>query len=98
MLLKGPVTIIAAPDGRIALHPAVYHQAAPWLATAGAGDVLAGMITGLLARGVAGFEASCHACWLHVACARAIGPGLIADDLPDALPGILAGIQAGLAI
>lgn len=93
VLLKGPVTVIAAPDDRLALHPAVYHQAAPWLATAGAGDVLAGMITGLLARGLPAFEAACHACWLHAAAARTFGPGLTADDLPDALPRLLSDLS-----
>ena len=85
VLLKGADTVIAAPDGRSAVHAAVGDLAAPWLATAGAGDVLAGMITGLLARGHTPFDAACTACWLHAACARDVGPGLIAEDLPEAL-------------
>lgn len=88
VLLKGPETAIAAPSGDTALHLAVGAMAAPWLATAGSGDVLGGIIAGLLARGVAPFEAACAACWLHAAAARAFGPGLIAEDLPDLLPGV----------
>lgn len=86
VLYKGPDTVIAAPDGRAAIHAAAYDRAAPWLATAGSGDVLAGFITGLLARGFAPFDAACTAAWLHVECARSFGPGLIAEDLPDELP------------
>jgi len=95
VLLKGPDTLIAAPDGRSAIHAAVYDRAAPWLATAGAGDVLAGLICGLLARGFDPFEAACTAAWLHVAAARRFGPGLIAEDLPYALPGVLAALPDG---
>ena len=86
VLLKGPDTVIAAPDGRCAVNAAVYDRAAPWLATAGAGDVLAGVICGLLARGFAPFDAACTGAWLHVECARSFGPGLIAEDLPEELP------------
>ncbi|TNC73428.1 NAD(P)H-hydrate dehydratase [Rubellimicrobium roseum] len=86
VLLKGPDTVIASPDGRAAINAAVYDRAAPWLATAGSGDVLAGFIAGLLARGFAPFDAACTAAWLHVECARHFGPGLIAEDLPDELP------------
>ncbi|MEY4983947.1 MAG: hypothetical protein RIR62_2213 [Pseudomonadota bacterium] len=88
VLFKGPDTVIAAPDGRCALHSAQYDRAAPWLATAGAGDVLAGFIAGLLARGFDPFDAACTGAWLHVECARAFGPGLIAEDLPDLLPAV----------
>jgi hydroxyethylthiazole kinase-like uncharacterized protein yjeF len=95
LLLKGPDTLIVAPDGRSAIHAAVYDRAAPWLATAGAGDVLAGLICGLLARGFDPFEAACTAAWLHVEAARRFGPGLIAEDLPDALPGVLAALPDG---
>ena len=63
-------------------------RAAPWLATAGAGDVLAGFITGLLAMGVPPFDAASASAYLHVECARAVGPGLIAEDVPEALPGV----------
>ena len=86
VLYKGPDTVIAAPDGRCAINSAQYDRAAPWLATAGSGDVLAGFITGLLARGYGPFDAACTGAWLHVECAREFGPGLIAEDLPEMLP------------
>ena len=89
VLLKGPDTVIAAPDGTAAVHGAVYDRSAPWLATAGAGDVLAGLIAGLLARGQGAVAAAEAAAWLHVEAARRVGPGLIAEDLPEALPGVL---------
>jgi NAD(P)H-hydrate repair Nnr-like enzyme with NAD(P)H-hydrate dehydratase domain len=96
VLLKGPDTVIADPTGRAAIHAAAYGREAPWLATAGAGDVLAGIITGLLARGFDPMEACEAAAWLHVEAARAFGPGLIAEDLPDALPGVLRGLSRRL--
>ena len=86
VLFKGADTVIAGPDGRCAINSAAYERAAPWLATAGSGDVLAGFITGLLARGFAPFEAACTGAWLHVECARSFGPGLIAEDLAEELP------------
>ena len=86
VLYKGPDTVIATPDGRCAINSAAYDRAAPWLATAGSGDVLAGFITGLLARGFSPFDAACTGAWLHVEAARSFGPGLIAEDLPEALP------------
>lgn len=86
VLYKGPDTVIADPTGRCAINAAVYERAAPWLATAGSGDVLAGFITGLLARGFSPFDAACTGAWLHVECARSFGPGLIAEDLPEELP------------
>nr|WP_205518566.1 NAD(P)H-hydrate dehydratase [Pseudotabrizicola algicola] len=89
VVFKGPDTVIAGPDGRCALHAAQYERAAPWLATAGSGDVLAGFICGLLARGFSPFDAACTAVWLHVEAARAFGPGLIAEDLPETLPQVL---------
>ncbi|GAW36177.1 bifunctional NAD(P)H-hydrate repair enzyme Nnr [Roseovarius sp. A-2] len=89
VLFKGPDTVIAAPDGRCAINSAQYDRASPWLATAGSGDVLAGFITGLLARGMPPVQAARSATWLHVECARAFGPGLIAEDLPEAVPGVL---------
>jgi ADP-dependent NAD(P)H-hydrate dehydratase / NAD(P)H-hydrate epimerase len=86
VLFKGPDTVIADPSGRCAINSAHYERAAPWLATAGSGDVLAGFITGLLARGFGTFDAACTAAWLHVECALSFGPGLIAEDLPEELP------------
>lgn len=86
VLLKGAETMIAEPSGRCAVNLATGPQAAPWLATAGAGDVLAGFIAGLLARGIAPFRAACLGAWLHAECARSFGPGLIAEDLPETLP------------
>jgi hydroxyethylthiazole kinase-like uncharacterized protein yjeF len=86
ILFKGPDTVIASPDGRASINSAQYDRAAPWLATAGSGDVLAGFITGLLARGVVPHQAAETAAWLHVDCALGFGPGLIAEDLPEGLP------------
>lgn len=94
LLLKGPDTVIAAPDGRCAVNSAHYGRAAPWLATAGSGDVLAGFIAGLLARGLGPMAAAEAAAWLHVDCARSFGPGLIAEDLPEELPRVLRGPPA----
>ncbi|MEZ5686121.1 MAG: NAD(P)H-hydrate dehydratase [Paracoccaceae bacterium] len=88
VLLKGAETVIAAPSGEAARHGATGAQAAPWLATAGSGDVLAGIICGLMARGLAPFEAACTGTFLHAAAARRFGPGLIAEDLPEELPGV----------
>lgn len=90
VLFKGVDTVIAQPDGQATVHSARGDRHAPWLATAGSGDVLAGFITGLLARGFAPMRAAELACWLHVSCAKHIGAGLIAEDLPDALPKVLS--------
>ena len=86
VLLKGPDTVIADQTGRCAINSSAYDRAAPWLATAGAGDVLAGFITGLLARGFGPMQAAETAAWLHTECALSFGPGLIAEDLPEELP------------
>lgn len=89
ILLKGAAEVIASPNGTASIHAALYDRSAPWLGTAGAGDVLAGIITGLMASPVA--PSHIHqiveaAAYLHVEAARAFGPGLIAEDLPDCLP------------
>ncbi len=86
VLLKGADTVIASPDGQVSINTATCDDAAPWLATAGSGDVLAGFITGLLARGFEPTDAAQTAVWLHAEAARSFGPGLIAEDLPGELP------------
>jgi ADP-dependent NAD(P)H-hydrate dehydratase / NAD(P)H-hydrate epimerase len=86
VLLKGPETLIAAPDGRFAIN----RHASPWLATAGSGDVLTGLITGLLAQGNAAFEAACIGAWLHGDTGLRGGPGLTADRMADLIPLVLA--------
>ena len=94
VLLKGPDTVIAAPEGRTALNAATYDRAAPWLATAGAGDVLAGIITGLLARKLAPMQAAMTGAALHLEAALEVGPGLIAEDLPEQLPAVFRRLLA----
>ncbi len=93
VLYKGPDTVIAAPDGQCSVNSAHYDRAAPWLATAGSGDVLAGFVTGLLARGLPPMQAAECAAWLHVEAARSFGPGLIAEDLPEQLPAVFCKLE-----
>jgi hydroxyethylthiazole kinase-like uncharacterized protein yjeF len=92
VLLKGVDTVIAQPQGWPIVHAALRERAAPELATAGTGDVLAGLIVGLIARGLPIAEAAADAAWLHVEAARGFGAGLIAEDLPEAMPRVLRGL------
>jgi ADP-dependent NAD(P)H-hydrate dehydratase / NAD(P)H-hydrate epimerase len=84
VVFKGHLTVIAAPSGLVVVN----NHAPPALATAGSGDVLSGMVLGLLAQGMSPFLAACAAVWLHTAAATEFGPGLIATDLPDLLPAV----------
>jgi ADP-dependent NAD(P)H-hydrate dehydratase / NAD(P)H-hydrate epimerase len=90
VLIKGGDTVVAAPDGRASIAA----NAPAYLATAGAGDVLTGMATGLLAEGMPPFAAASAAVWLHGEAAHAVGPGLISEDLPEALPTVYRGLLA----
>lgn len=92
VLLKGSTTVVAEPEGRVVLN----RTGGPWLATAGTGDVLAGVIGGLLAQGLPAFEAAALGAWLHGRLADGTGrDGLIAGDLVEALPATLTRLRAG---
>ena len=90
VLFKGPDTVIAAPDGRAAVNA----NGPPTLATAGSGDVLAGLIVGLLAQRMPPFDAACAGAWLHGRAAQLFGPGLIAEDIAETLPAALRELAA----
>jgi NAD(P)H-hydrate repair Nnr-like enzyme with NAD(P)H-hydrate dehydratase domain len=89
VVYKGPDTLVASPDGRLGFAP----PAPAWLATAGTGDVLAGVVAAMRARGLPAFEAACAAVWLHGRAAEIAGPHMIADDLAEAIPHALASME-----
>jgi NAD(P)H-hydrate epimerase len=93
VLLKGPDTVVAAPGGMASINATT----SPWLATAGTGDVLAGMVLGLLAQAMPPFEAASAAVWLHGKAGSEFGPGLIAEDIPETLPKVLSALHPGPA-
>lgn len=88
VILKGPRTVIASPDGRIVVNV----HASPYLASAGTGDVLAGLLAGLIAQAMPPFEACCAAVWIHGDAARRFGPGMVTSDIPNLVPSILGDI------
>ena len=93
-VLKGPDTVASTHDGRVSIA----ENAPPWLATAGSGDVLAGFATGLLAQGMPAFEAASAAVWLHGEAGGEAGPGLIAEDLPEALRAVYRRLFVDLGV
>lgn len=93
ILLKGAVSLIASPDGDVIEN----RHASPFLATAGSGDVLAGLTGGLMAQGMSALHSAAAACWVHGELARRLGPGLIAEDLPETLPSLLSEFYASRA-
>ena len=94
IVLKGADTVVASPDGRASIAA----NAPPWLATAGSGDVLAGIVGGMLAQHVPAFEAACIGVWLHGEAGHAFGPGLIAEDLPEVLPEVFRNLYDELGV
>lgn len=93
IVLKGADSVVAHHDGRAAIS----FSSCPWLATAGSGDVLAGLIAGLLAQDMPAFEAAAAAVWIHTACGHICGAGLIAEDLSEAVPSVLADLVRDLS-
>jgi len=89
VVLKGADTVVAAPGGTASINATT----SSFLATAGSGDVLAGMVLGLLAQKMPAFDAASAAVWLHGKAAADFGPGLIAEDLPETLPKVLHALQ-----